>query len=290
MTAPAGRAAALAALMLGGCAPLPADYFATREACGLAEGEHLPSFYSYGLGLLRPLSAGCVAQLGADVGLDWYDWDTEPAELREKDDELEGVLAGLFMLIAADVGTLGELLDDPDTPTWVRDEALDLAELVGLSDDDDAGAFWYAYVTSRTKEVRFKQKEGSAAYYTGRAHRITLSEWTRQEDSDGSITTSNALLGHSPGSILVHEVAHLTQPGHVRCTWWEDDQSRWCDEDPEGANGVEIYYETQWTRHLDLSEPAHRALCEESEHLVDCDWIEDTTGFAPCEPPITCAR
>lgn len=247
-----------------------ADPAAARLACGLAEGERVAAERLGDGTLARPLSADCAAHLGEDLGLDWESFSWWPEEIRALDGPAPGLLAGAFLLVAADHGSVAEILDDPLADPDLAEALQGEAQRVGLSRDVDAGGLLYAWVTARVDHVRLDaDMTRYAAVYEDRDRSV----WVSGEEADHGRPAWMA-------SVLVHEASHLEYPGHTDCL---DRDSADCDGDLLGAYGVQAWGASAYLRGLSPDAGALGCADARATLLAACAMINDPSATPLCD-------
>ncbi len=258
---------------LAGCAEDPlADYWDIRETCGLD-----PSTYPYGSDDGNHpeflITEVCAESLGDALGLQWEEFDAEPHAISIATTADEGVVAGLFSLIAPDVGTYGSIEEADDLPAWLTDEVVALGD--DLSGDDPAGAFWWHVVTSKLISTQL-DASGQYLFRYGDAGTLIVGEHMMY---DGHLAEQPTELA----SYLVHEAGHSAAPGHVQCPFLINDEYLWqCDEDPDGTVGSEAWWLNDWLSRY--SDEVSTTYCKvvQGELQSACERILEPGTFSPC--------
>ncbi len=272
---------AVACLFLAGCiAPgPPADYNHTRAVCGLDPGEHAVGGRIDAWRLERPLDDACVQQLGADLGLDWASFGRSPGAVDQVDDLADAVVAGAFVLVATDLGTLDARRQDPLRPPWGGAALDDEAARLGLTDDTPVGQVYYAWATARIRSIVL---------------RSDLDDVTARYKQRGQVVEF-ADLGHvafNPiwfASVLVHEASHLPAPGHEPCV--DDPQlDEACDDDLSGPYGLQAWLLASIADTLDPNTDEGVQSCVDvtEAHSVACRMVNDTSGSPLCSQAPAC--
>jgi len=240
--------------LLVGCAPTPADYGAARAACGLEPGEHAVVAIEEGR-LDLSLDATCATWLGEDLGLDWESFGATPGPVAGGEHSQDLVLFGAWQLVAADYGTVDDLLDEDLPSTWGRGALDHLAGRLDLAGSDPAGALLYAWVTTRIDQVVLDPElEGAGAWF----HAGTV--WVPVMDHPGQAPPAWMASG------LVHEAAHADGPAHVPCADGSHPEVG-CDPDLDEIYGTQIGVLRAQAAALDPQAP--HAAATESELAQD---------------------
>ena len=264
----------LSLVVLSGCAPDP-----TREGVRLACEDAVASWtpLQSAWDMAERFDRRCARTLGDSIKLYWDapDLELNPADLRDNPTATY-LLAGVFVLAADQTGTVGAVLADPYLPALVQDPLRDAMATHGLDDDDPADALWFAYAQDAIAMTMVVTDEGVASY-----------------DLDTRVATFKAwLTGYEaepwdelppyPASVLIHEATHSLDVPHIPCVF---DPAYSCDETPEGANGVDIWWRNSWIlRHPEVV--ADRA-CENMENHISgsckSQINEVPDDWAPCD-------
>ncbi|MEL6347001.1 MAG: hypothetical protein AAFV53_28060, partial [Myxococcota bacterium] len=214
--------------LLVGCSPTT-DYEIARDACGMDPGLDIPMPYSEQY-TFYPITDACAAHLAEDIGMRWDTFQAQPGRFRAAENTAERVIGGVFTLISADTGTIGETLTDPSLPAWLSNDLFGLSWLRQMHEDDPAGALWYAYLTRRAWRVLY-EAELNAQMRMGRNHAIEVGPL--------DAAFSPAMIS----SFLMHEASHRTSAVHVAC---DAAGSEDCDLNSNGAYGVGIFWMHRW--------------------------------------------
>ena len=257
------------------CSP-PADYSLARQACGLASGEVVPVPYDVTIGALTSMSDACGRHLGDAIGIDWDTFEDSTVGATGVETTQDALLGAEFVLLSANLGTVGQTLSAPALPHWLFETFSDLSESFGLADGASAGWLWYGLVTDRIRRSRLAPEELNSDATASYAHGVlTLSDWVASPPSE-NIHTMNA------AATLVHESAHRSQPPHRSGEEWGDSASEF-DPDTEGAYGAEAWFLGTWMLGLDRSDPDQQRLCRHACIDCACHHIQNVDGYPPCE-------
>lgn len=270
----------LVSLVLVGCGSSARGYAEARRACDLAEGESVATPWNSHAGELRPLETPCVTRLAEDFGLVWSEFDAEPARIVEPTQAWEAVVAGLFVMVAADLGTVEELLGSTDAPHWLVQEMQSIVDDTGLAGDSPAGEALYSFVAHRVHSIGRDVDATGTAHYDGSRRRIEVTDWYREVNEDEGLTITNGPMYPIEAlATIVHEASHYDGVDHVDCEFGEE----FCDSDAEGSYGAELFLRHQWIAELDYAGTGEDWWSCLDARFTACSLILDTAGFAPCE-------
>ncbi|MCK6505161.1 hypothetical protein L6R53_17480 [Myxococcota bacterium] len=242
-----------------------------RAACGLDEGDH-PSTTLRDGRLPTTLSEGCATWLAEDLGVDWESFGGSPGPVTGGGDPLSLTLMGAWALVAADYGTVGALLADPDGAAWGQEALAELATRGGFRDPDAAGALLYAHVLDHVDRVAYDPGlEGVGARFQGGTVYIP----TTGDPWDAPPAWM--------ASVLVHEASHHHGPAHVRCSGGVDPD---CDEDLHGIYGTQAQAIAAAVARLDPADPLTPIACAQSQIYIDaiCRMVNHASAPGPCDP------
>lgn len=251
----------LLALLLG-CAP-EAHWAATREACGLADGDVAgwPTVDPYESWPMA-YDATCAFAMGDDLGVRWGDFPNADLPGAMDGDPLERLLAGAWMLLAGEFGTVGDLAADPVLPTRFGEELADLAAALEVPDDAPGARILYEYVANAVDAVAYRDEGAedvdSMASFGRRTGTLRL--------CDSRMYREATWLG-----AVVHEASHHLDRPHVDC-----DGQTGMDADWEGAFGVESFVVLRWGENVgDASDARFEWLALEGAFCADAAIPED---------------
>ncbi|MED5370075.1 MAG: hypothetical protein VX899_03590 [Myxococcota bacterium] len=213
--------------MLACSDPLPRTVAACEEALPAVD-----PYNSYAETAAQ-VSPDCWSALAEGIGLPLY---SPPAANTTE----AHILLGLLTLLADDSQTLGEALEDPDAPELAQELLLDGAMASGVSPEDPVGWGWFSLVSAHIEHTRIVEDMEDSDHLAS--------------FSDGTVTfpehhwAATWILGDFPlvtGAILVHEASHA-RVGHVPCEHQTADENDQCDDDTEGAYGVQLWMLQSW--------------------------------------------
>lgn len=248
----------------------PEAWAQARAACGLTDGEH-PSVALEGDRAPTTLSEPCATWLAEDLGVDWESFGGSPGPVTGAADALSITLLGAWALVAADYGTTGELLADPQGAAWGQRTLGELAQDGGFRSRDAAGALLYAHVLDHVERVALDPElvDAGARFQAGTVHVPAMDEpW----DAPPAWMAS----------VLVHEASHQRGPSHVACagTGVPD-----CDADLHGIYGTQAQAITAALRRLDPAAPATAAACAQARIYLDtiCRMVNEPDHPGLCD-------
>jgi hypothetical protein len=252
-------------LLLAACAQTPvARYDALRRACDADEGEPIP--WAVWGEVHRVIPARCAEKLGEVVSLDWNAFGDVPHDLEAPSYAPEWQIGGLFVLVASELGTVGELDASLVDGELLAAEFPDGLLADGWTADDPAGAFWLAYLDDRfDATLPSTQDNCTMAFGDGNLYACVDSNEYRLEHP-----VLNA-------GILMHEAGHRNGPSHL-----EGYEGYGADAGIDGTYALAARWLNAWFTH-ESRIPAEELEFLEREIDVDCYHIVDPTGFPPCE-------
>ncbi len=235
------------------------DLQEVRAACGLGPEEYVqPVFTDKWIYTNWELSPSCVEAIGDSYGLRWGKLEPEPRRVSVPENSFDRVIGALFILAAADLGTVGEFEEKAYIPPAVRGVVSDRAEEAGLDEDAAVNIALDAWFRDNVRIIRLKEGIDPLARYNGYLKMITVNyETIDTGQEEGLISgTSGGFSAAIMFADLMHEVSHAgSVPQHITCTgtWWhlimdEDEYAEAveagrldaCDADGDGAYGVSI--------------------------------------------------
>lgn len=258
--------------LLVGCRPaaLPA-WLDARQRCGLGIGEHPVDAVVEGAPVLE-LGPACAEELGDQLSLDWQSFGTEAGGLDEAPLALVALLHGAHLLVAADLGEVGTLLESPYAPEWARQALARQADRGGLSRRDPAGALLWDHLRQELREIRYEPelRDYGAAYQRGS---MVLGEVESFEDQPPLWLAS----------VLMHEASHGVGPAHGPCPDRDDDA---CDPDLQGVYGAQAWMIEAWRQGLQPDQEYVAQACagSVSDLMVICGMVTDDEGSPLCDP------
>jgi hypothetical protein len=259
--------AAAFTVVVAGCGADEARWDAWRRACDLSEGEYVAVPYDDEQSYVE-IPEACSERLGRDVGLDWASFDAEPRAFSRAENAAEWVVAGLYVLASADLGTFRDLRAQLVDGELLEEELPEYDALWDFGDSEPAGRFWIAWLTH--------DRIGSVANYPDDENTLLAEAFYGDVQIHRSTEALLAGEHRSPTgamAVLVHEAAHWTAPHH--------DAETQTDDSFDGAYGVEARILDSWTR-------AHPATPESELARGILSWvcvekIENSGEFPPCD-------
>lgn len=255
---------ALLTATLVGCTGTP-TYEEARRACGLLAGEH--HFVDSELVGIDgdELSSGCMRTLGRGVGMDWGSFDERPSTV-EVGSPAGWALLGVYFLVASDFGGREEIVPPPGSPDWLWEASTTGPEQAADGDLPLAGLLYDTLTEAVERTVRGDIGAADARISSG-GSKLTISS-----------ASAGPRQGFEAAGILLHEAAHVRRGAHVSC----DGES--CDEDEEGAYGLEIFTMWAWMQHLDHTVLRQHDACEDASASIreHCELILDSTNLSIC--------
>jgi hypothetical protein len=263
-------------LLQSACVTPPPTRAEVLEACELDEQETRPLLWSETDIAPEALSERCVTALGAPFGVDWNALGATPAEAADPTHPISAFVAGMYTLLAADVGTVGELRASlPEGALPLVDEVSG-GLLASMNDADPAREFYWEYATTVVVDTGVDYEPQCTFSSLPYGIMSVCAQWIYADEptASGFNDHADALVA----STLVHEAFHqsLAAPGHLG----EDACAH--DADGEGAYGAEARWLWSWSRqNADLVPEADAWTASIGRHTT-CVRIEDHTGFTPC--------
>jgi hypothetical protein len=258
------------------CVTPPPTRAEVLDACELDEQETHPFLWSETDTAPAALSEGCVTALGAPFGVDWEALGATPAEAADRAHPVSAFVAGMYTLLAADVGTVGELRASlPEGALLLVDEVAG-GLLASMGDADPARQFYWEYATTVVVDTSVDYEAGCRFSSDPYGIMRVCATWLYNDEPYLEVT-----VGHADAfvaSTLVHEAFHQS-PGSLLHV--EQDDCAY-DVDGEGAYGGGIRWLSSWSVQNAALVPAADAATAASGRSVDCVHIEDHTGFTPC--------
>lgn len=222
-------------LLAIGCAPRP-TWDEVRAACAVDDAVAQP----WGAdGTYAPLTETCTAALGDAVGLRWQDFDSAPHAVETPEEPVDHVLAGVYALVAGDLGTTADLAAELGAG-----EALVADALAAHGTDGPAAAFWYDFVTTRVDHVGFADRQDCVMWERG-GGRVDLCDVLDLPGAEASPQLAPA----GVAAALVHEAAHVEGVHHA--------ESATCasyDVDAAGAYGAHARWLHGWMRNAGVAD------------------------------------
>ncbi len=232
------------ALALLACRPDdPEPWVETRAACGLAPddvavypNESIEAFD-------KPFvyDEACATAIGDDLGVEWEVFGAVDLPGFFRGTTLERAIAGAWLVLAMDAGTVGELLAHPDSPEDLRSQLTELTERYAIPDDAPASRVVYDYVADRI--VRTRPKLGR--------YNVAMTGATLRLPSEQGSDRVYWWMG-----VVMHEAAHVDHRSHVECATgkavgWDFDQETDGDDSWEGAYGVQFFLAARYRTRLE---------------------------------------
>lgn len=258
------------------CVTPPPTRAEVLEACDLDEQETRPFLWSETDAAPTALSERCVTALGAPFGVDWEAIGATPAEAADPTHPVSAFVAGMYTLLTADLGTVGELRASlPEGALPLADE-VSRELLASMDDADPARQFYWEYVTTVVVETSVDYEAGCKFSSDPYGIMRVCTTWLYKDDPYLEITVGRA--DARVASTLVHEAFHQSLVARLHL---EQDDCAY-DVDGEGAYGAGIRWLWSWSVQNAPLVPAADAATAASGRSVDCVHIEDHTGFTPC--------
>ncbi len=262
--------------------PPPTAYERIAADCVLEAPDGGPPVA--GAGVLHPVTETCATTVGDAISLDWDSFGEEPRAFTHAQTPAEIVIGGYLLAVATQGSTIAQALNDP-APVELAAHLTRVKGLNDLSDGDDAGELWAAFLAGTISGFTYT---GSTAYAMGfHEGEVSVGDIADQaEDPDGMPTLADPTDVPAAAAVIVHEAGHDIYRSHVDCGELYESADIGCDETPEGAYGVGTWWLWNW-----LSANAgrlERATCWEVEDrlLLECSLILDSTGFTPCDSTV----
>ena len=253
------------------CQP-PPSYDATRRRCGLRPDEVAVGTWA-AAGGDGPISAACADALAGDFGLDWDSFGEVPHTFSQPTTPAEGLIAALYVGLAADFGSLQDLLDAPgNSPDLTADLAAIAADL-GLQGSDPAGPALYVHVALGVHRIQFSPDLDVEARIDHGVVQWGSDAWMQRVDAIGG------------WALLANEVAHRVQHGHGPCA---DDPSLFaCDASSEGPLGHEALVATLYQDALVEKDGDRAEACTAARwtRINACGRILDPGHARACQIP-----
>ena len=263
-------------LTLLACAAVPPSREEVLAACDIER----PAPFAWSQdGFVPPaMSSECVGALGESVGMDWARFGMSgPQPLAPADEPLAVFFGGLFTLLAADIGTVGELDEAAAFRDYFARDERTTSLLEGVADDEPAGPLFWDHAVAVIERTILRDSDD---YTMAFSYSVLIVNrfWLYGEVPWTHWTASNTEVA----GVVVHEASHaILAPGfggHV-----EEPGTCTHDLDTAGAFGREAYWLWAWSRanadRVYEVDAEAAAIARQSA----CSRILDRSGFIPCE-------
>lgn len=279
------------------------DLDEVRAACDVAPGAVVQPVFTERVPYNNwTLTEGCVEALGDSYNLKWRSFGTEPRPVSIPADTFDRVMGALFMLAAADIGTVGEFREKGYVPAFVKGAVLESAAELGLGEGDILNPAVDIWFRERIKSIHLGEVDSLAEYWSF-GDKLVFDDRTYEPEVPG---TYNGIVdefgaGEIFGS-LMHEAAHADIRDHVVCTklGWrsmedydervEEGELDYCDDDGEAAYGAGIAFMRLRQENLVIRDESEQpSMSAECQTLLGsiyeaCDrFINDTAGMKVCD-------
>lgn len=232
--------------------------------------------------LMEDLDWRCAEALGDAINLDWEASGVDPQALEESE-TASMLLSGVLAIVGGPQLTVGEVLEDPDLPRVAGDELALLADVYELNEEDSAGELWLTFTRASIKRTLIVEltAEDPVLFFGQYSPDTETASFSQLMTMFGEFEVQS--MTSLAGEVIIHEATHKLVPYHIPCT---NGLTSGCDETPEGAYGVGIWWWNNWL----TVEPAflQTTACDQSEgrlqgacqgHIVEykdwspCDWV-----------------
>lgn len=142
-------------LVLAGCHASQDRWGATRETCGMDEGEAVVYPNASIAEFNEPFiySEACARRIGDDLGADWDAFGDLDLPGHFRGPTLVRAIAGGWLLLGMDIGTVGDVLEDPSIPPRLADDMRSLAEGLAIEEGEPGSRLVYDYVVNGIRSV-----------------------------------------------------------------------------------------------------------------------------------------
>lgn len=221
--------------LLLACVAPEAHWAETRTICGLEDGD-VAAWPTEAPNTNHPLvyDADCARAIGEDLGVRWEDFPNADLPGAMDGEPVERLLAGAYMLLAGEFGTVADVAADPLRPVGFGGELDALAADLVIPDDAPASRLFYEYVANAVEEVVYVDD--------GPAWPFSVASFDAESGGINLLPT-NAYSEVDWMGTAVHEASHsVPRRVHVDCAGGYGGK----DDDWEGAFGVETFVLARW--------------------------------------------
>jgi hypothetical protein len=176
-----------------------------------------------------PYDEACARRIGADLGVDWADFPAASLPGNMYGAPIERIVTGAWMLAVNDVGTVGEVLNDPLVPPSFATELSDLAEALALDPDAASGSLLYEYAANAVVSV------GPVAGWRS----SSFTSWDDRLHVPEQSTSANPWYW---ATVVLHESGHHAGRHHVACADPERVTNESVDATWDGATGMAAWF------------------------------------------------
>jgi len=216
-----------------GCSSELSWYDDLRAQCGLEPGEHVVVEDE-----LRPsrVDRDCLDALHAWAAVDVDGLDQRDAELDAPIPSSDLLGLGLYTLLAGDYGPLRSVVGPRVGPDIARDTRDELVDRLG--GDVDGALLWFVLLDRHVDAIvdepdLYSDRHAYAALYEDKVwfHPVWSSAYPMGGPDPRFVPLAITY-------VLVHELGHVGNDGHVRCG--SSHANRACDADTAGAHGLAL--------------------------------------------------
>lgn len=253
-----------------------------RERCGV-ESDIFIAESDDGATSNIDVSSRCGDVVGAELGLDWSSFDSDPHSYSIAQTADEGVISAALTLLLPDMGAFAGVAESESLPAWLGA----FAQTSDLEDDDPAAAFFWETVLDQVDTVR---QTDSSDYLFRYVQNGVVQVGSLILSGEG--TGANGL-SEQPvelAAALVHEAGHGVAAGHVMCPFEIDGElKQQCDETPDGTLGAQAWWLWTWLRRYSGEIEHVHCLVVQGELDLVCARILTVDEFTPCKEADMCS-
>jgi hypothetical protein len=251
-----------------------------RTACSLEEGESHPVFWSVAADALTPMPAECSDALGLAFRVDWADLNSSAEQASDPRNAESALVNALYTLIAADLGTIGELMKGTDEGEVIHNDETIGRLVAELGEAAPASRLYAEYIWAVAPRIGLSTNR-ACVMETDPLRGIQICA-TFLEDDPTIATSVNQRSGAGAAGTIVHEAFHLSsvENDHILGSCTHD--VSW---------GATYGAEARWLYEWDMNNRPLVATQDwsaaSSIRNKACVSMEDRENWPPCEGSLT---